>query len=318
MTDRKINKLLRKEFRPIGWILVGYYLLMNLMVTLVSCVDLVKQVLWNLILGAPALDLDMDVLMNNAWGYILCIFLGLILLHAWKGTDFWREEVFRKERKITPFVFLCAMCFCMGSQMLNSVWLTTLELIMNLFGSSLMETLESVTGSTDSFSMFLYGSILAPLWEEVLFRGYILRALRPYGRRFSIFGSALLFALFHGNLLQGPYAFLIGLVLGWLACEYSINWSIALHVFNNLVLAEGLGRITEYLPMAVSDGIYVALFGVSTVASFVILRRKRNEIRAYRQGEWIDRRCVKCLLTNSGSIVFLMMMTVSMIIWMTA
>jgi membrane protease YdiL (CAAX protease family) len=101
----------------------------------------------------------------------------------------------------------------MGSQMVNSLWLTGLELVMNLFGSSMMPMLEMVSGSTGSFSMFLYGAVLAPISEELLFRGYILRALRPYGKRFAILGSAILFGLFHGNLLQGPYAMLVGLVI---------------------------------------------------------------------------------------------------------
>ena len=34
MTDKQINKWLRRRFSIVGWVLVGYYLLMNLMVLL--------------------------------------------------------------------------------------------------------------------------------------------------------------------------------------------------------------------------------------------------------------------------------------------
>lgn len=318
MTDKQINKWLRKEFRPIGWILIFYYILMNLLVSLEAVADLARQMLWNVSTGNFPFDVNVDALMDNAWGYILCIFLGIILLHAWKGPDYWQEEIFRREERMRPSVFFCALILCMGSQMVNSLWLTGLELVMNLFGSSMMPMLEMVSGSTGSFSMFLYGAVLAPISEELLFRGYILRALRPYGKRFAILGSAILFGLFHGNLLQGPYAVLVGLVMGWLTCTYSIHWAIALHVFNNLVLAEGLGRLAEVLPVALSDGLSLLLFGGGLAASGVILRKKRGEIAAYRAQEWIDRRCIKCLLTNSGFIVFALFMCVSMVLWMLA
>ena len=316
MTEKQINKWLRKELRPIGWILIAYYAAMTLLVGLVSVVDTAKQMIQNMAAGDFLMNVDADALMSNAWGYILCGCLGIILLHAWKGPDYWRQEVFQKTGKMTPAVFFCAMVLCMGGQTVNSFWLTGLELLMNFFGKSLLETLETVSGSTDSFSMFLYGSVLAPVSEEILFRGYVLRSLRPYGKRFSIIGSALLFALFHGNILQGPYAFLIGLVLGWLTCEYSIHWAIVLHVFNNLVLAEGMGWLLEVLPLMAGEILNGILFMGALAISAVILWNNRESVAAYRQSEWIDRRCVKCLLTNSGFIVFALIMSISAIAWL--
>lgn len=318
MTQQQINKWLRRQFSVVGWVLIVYYLLLNVMVMVTAFVDVVKQMLWNTAVGAFILDLDTDALMNNGWGYIACIVMGLLILHAWKGRDYWKREIFAKEKKMTFFVFFCAISLCMGSQMLSTLWLTLMELIANSFGSSVMPLLESVSGSTSTFSMFLYSAFLAPISEELLFRGYILRSLRPYGRRFAILGSALLFGLFHGNLLQGPYAFLVGLVLGYLACEYSVIWSIALHMFNNLVLAEGLTRLTQNLRVEISDMIHFVLFGGFLVVSVVLLIAKRREIRDYNRGEWMDRRCVKCFLTNSGFLVFAAMMTVSMVAWMLA
>jgi hypothetical protein len=80
----------------------------------------------------------------------------------------------------------------------------------------------------------------------------------------------------------------------------------------------GLGRLAEVLPVALSDGLSLLLFGGGLAASVVILWKKRGEIAAYRAQEWIDRRCIKCLLTNSGFIVFALFMCVSMVLWMLA
>jgi len=312
MTERQINRFLRRRFSVVCWVLLCYYLLLNIMVSLTAVTDILRQLLWNTAVGSFLMDIDTDALMNNGWGYMAAICVGTVILHAWKGGDYWRQEVFAKEKKMTFLVLFCALSFCMGSQMLSVLWLTGLEMGMNHFGSSVMPILETVSGSTATFSMFLYSAFLAPVSEELLFRGYVLRSLRPYGKRFAILGSALLFGLFHGNLLQGPYAFLVGLILGYLACEYSIFWAIMLHIFNNLVLAEGLTRLTQNMPVEIAEGIHFALFGGFLVVSIGILIAKRRAFRAYRLGEWMDRRCVKCFLTNGGFLVLAAVMLINM------
>jgi hypothetical protein len=67
----------------------------------------------------------------------------------------------------------------------------------------------------------LWGSILAisvaaPLWEEALFRGVILRGfLQRYGVRTAIVVSAMLFAVYHLNPWQFAGAATAGLLLAW-------------------------------------------------------------------------------------------------------
>lgn len=175
-----------------------------------------------------------------------------------------------------------------------------------------MPVLEQVSGSSNTFSMFLYASILAPIWEELLFRGCILRGLRPFGKRFAVLGSALLFGLFHGNLLQAPYALVVGLLLGYVTVEYSIVWSIALHMFNNLVLADLLSRLTVSWSEMAYGVLSLILFGGSALASVVLLVVNRDKIRDYRQREWVDRRCLKCFFTNAGMLTFLVVIFISM------
>lgn len=314
MNDKQINKFLRRQFTKVGWILVLYYLLMNVLASLGMILEMVKQSLWSFAAGDYRMALDMDAIAGNAWGYILTILVGIVLLHAWKGPEYWKEEIFAKEKAISPGKLLCLLSFCIGAQMVNTLWVTLLEVILNQFGMSAMTVLETVSGASDTFSMFLYASILAPIGEEILFRGYILRALRSYGKRFAIFGSALLFGLFHGNLLQTPYAFLVGLVLGYVTVEHSLVWAVLLHMFNNLVLADLLTRLTASLPEMVLGVINMVIFGSFFVASAGILTAKRREISAYRKSEWMDRRVLKCFFTNSGVIVLTVIMVINMIL----
>lgn len=79
--------------------------------------------------------------------------------------------------------------------------------------------------------------LLAPLAEEIVFRGAILRTLldkvTPWG---AITISALLFSLIHMNPAQMPYAFLAGLLLGWMYWRTgSILPGMAYHWANNSV-----------------------------------------------------------------------------------
>lgn len=313
MTEKQINKWLRREFSPLCWVLAAYWVLMNLMVYAAMAVDMIRQTYWNVAVGDFSFSIDYDAVLSNGWGYIAAIAAGFFILLAWKGDGWLREEVLKKEQTMGMHVFLSAMLLCMGSQMVNSFWITGLEWLMNLGGSSLMPMLEQVSGSTGSFSLFLYGGIFAPVMEELLFRGLVFRGLRPYGKRFAIFGSALLFGLFHGNLIQTPYAFLVGLILGWITAEYSILWSVALHMFNNLILAEGFGRLLEAMPPMEAELLNLLLFGTGAAASAILLLRNRRQIAAYRRSEWMDRRCVKCLLTNAGFAVLALITLFSMV-----
>lgn len=312
MTDKQINKWLRRRFTVVGWALLGYYLLMNLLVTLGMAVDSLQQLLPDLVAGRPP-EMDMEAMMNNAWPYMLSAVLGLAILHACKGPEHWRQEIWAREQKMTGKVFFCLISFCIGAQMINTLWITGLELVMNCFDRSVMEMLEQVAGSTDTLSMFLYASIVAPLTEELIFRGYTLRALRPYGKRFAIAASALLFGLFHGNLLQTPYAILVGLVLGYVTVEYSILWAIAIHVFNNLVLADLLTRLTMNWSELAIGTLNLALFGGFLLVSIGILIRNRQEIHFYQVSEWMDRRVVKCFFTNSGILLLTVVMVLNMV-----
>ena len=131
-------------------------------------------------------------------------------------------------------------------------------------------------------------------------------------------GSAFLFGLFHGNLLQTPYAFLVGLVLGYVAVEYSVGWSMVLHIFNNLVLADLLSRLTANLPEVAASVIELTIFTGFFAAAVAILIANRARVRAYIQSEWIDRRCLKCFFFSAGVIVLTVLMVINMMIALSA
>lgn len=79
-------------------------------------------------------------------------------------------------------------------------------------------------------------TIGAPLVEELLFRGGVMNSLHRagYGPRAMILWSALIFGVFHLNPAQIPFAFLLGLLLGWLYYRTgSLLPGILCHFINN-------------------------------------------------------------------------------------
>lgn len=81
-------------------------------------------------------------------------------------------------------------------------------------------------------------TLLAPVLEEMLFRGIILRSfLLQYPKWLSILGSALIFGAAHMNLYQFTAAFMLGLFLGWLYQRArSLVPCIILHAVYNATL----------------------------------------------------------------------------------
>jgi len=89
----------------------------------------------------------------------------------------------------------------------------------------------------DRWGYFIVG-LLAPLSEELVFRGAILRELLKWKENpwIGIIISAMLFSLVHMNPVQMPHAFLVGILLGWLYYRTdSIIPGVTWHWVNNTI-----------------------------------------------------------------------------------
>ena len=86
------------------------------------------------------------------------------------------------------------------------------------------------------FILDVIGTAIVPaVSEELLFRGLILVALLPYGKKTAIFGSAVMFAIMHQNFGQIIYTFGMGIVLAVIVVEMRSIWgAVILHFVNNL------------------------------------------------------------------------------------
>ncbi len=107
--------------------------------------------------------------------------------------------------------------------------------ISNLFPAYSQEYNDVMISNSFAVSI-LCGSILGPIAEEVVFRGLIHQRIRDaFGVVPAVICSAVLFGIFHGNMVQFIYAGLMGLFLSYFM-EYfhSLVAPMLLHVFANL------------------------------------------------------------------------------------
>lgn len=93
-----------------------------------------------------------------------------------------------------------------------------------------------------------YYIIIAPIGEELLIRGFVLKNLSRANTRFGIFASSFLFGLYHGNARQLISGFMMGLLLAYIAVyTNSLRSCIIVHSSANAV-AVAYQLVADYFP----------------------------------------------------------------------
>lgn len=315
MRQQHIRQL-RHGYSVQGWALLVYLGIMNVAVILVMVLDVFAQIGRSMeSVGAVDMEWVMErVMANSGWGYLVAIGIGFLVLLLWKKPKFTFGTIWQRNKPMKVGGFLQILCIFMSAQMVFMLLSLLVELILNQMG---MTTVPAEAIDMDGLSMFLYAGLGAPIAEEILFRGLFLRSVAPYGKKFAIFSSALLFGLFHGNLSQAPFAFCVGLVLGYVTLEHNIGWAMALHMFNNLVIADNLGRLAELMPQGVGEGLLWVLMGLFTLAAVVILIVQRKKIGAYIKETKDDPQCAKTFWSAPGIIVLVVILGLTILMSIT-
>lgn len=326
MDERLQIKQARRKMTGTGAALLIYYMIMTELVSLVMIVDGAIYAIKHYMLN-PHLNFEdlIDVILrylsgpalNNAWGYILAILVGTGILLIWKKPRYFKNELFRREKKMTFGTFMQVLCVFMSVQLLFSLMQMLVEWLLNQIGLSAMVALEMATVDTNTVSMFLYAGFLGPIAEELLFRGLLLRSAQTYGKRFAILSTAILFGMFHGNILQSPFAMMVGLVLAYVTVEYSIVWAIVLHIFNNFVMADMYGRVLELLPEQIAGTVDWCVLGSFAAASVVFLIVRRKDVKTFFTENKHCSAANRGMLTSPTILVFLALMTLSALMTIT-
>ena len=111
--------------------------------------------------------------------------------------------------------------------------------------------------------------IFPAFFEEFAFRGVLLNSLKKYGDIPAIVVSSLMFGLMHGNFVQLPYTFIMGLALGFVTLKTnSIYCAVGAHFLNNFI-----ATIQTWYPTVGAVFAYVIL--VLCIVSMLVLSKRK-------------------------------------------
>ena len=142
-------------------------------------------------------------------------------------------------------------------------------------------------------------TIMAPLVEELLFRGaiqgYMLRkGMKPIT---AILIASAIFGIVHMNPIQIPFAFAIGMIFGWLYYRTgSVVPGIIGHFINNSIACIQMATMTkeEFNTKTIEwlgEGPTYALFAISlavTIGMFLYLKKHLPAAPSYKEEEIIE------------------------------
>ncbi|MBQ8148074.1 MAG: CPBP family intramembrane metalloprotease [Lachnospiraceae bacterium] len=207
---------------------------------------------------------------------MVSVYLGYILIFAlWyffmfcrkKQTGDWKQLL--KPQRIGGIIGMG-----IALQFAISMLLTIVLNMLPDLKESYMEVMNAL--GNESILMVICVSILAPIGEELIFRGVTLKLFKkamPW--QVAIILQGILFGAYHMNLVQGIYAAVLGFILGYIAHRYgSVIPGILLHMAINS-FSYALGYILpESLEEQTGVMIVIAVVAIAATVGFLFLTLK--------------------------------------------
>ncbi|WP_026497787.1 CPBP family intramembrane glutamic endopeptidase [Butyrivibrio sp. WCD2001] len=166
----------------------------------------------------------LTTLITMCSGYLIAVPISIIILNApatrdllpLKGMQFMTPEEKAQGRKLTPGEFFRFIMYMFPLGIIGSLIGQILAVIMgSITGQDMTDVLSSTLTNMSLPMVFLLSVVLAPIFEEIMFRYAVIGYCRRYGEWNAIIISAFIFGLIHTNVFQFFYAFALGIVFGY-------------------------------------------------------------------------------------------------------
>lgn len=203
-------------------------------------------------------------------------------------------------------------------------------------GSPVDDAIADLVSELNPFTSFFVMVLLAPVLEEWIFRKLLIdRAIR-YGEGTAIFLSGLMFGLFHGNLNQFVYTFLVGAFWAFIYVKtgqlrYTIYLHMALNFMGSVASIFFLGAISTLdggtsamngfhfllgmlIPLAIIIPYLIVVFGL-VISGIVLLVTNRKQFRLIPAELFIPReKRFSVIFLNAGMILYVLFWIVQIIL----
>lgn len=236
-----------------------------------------------------------------------------------------QKDAYSKREKGKMSVGEILLYFVMGYGVMvvgNIIGLLLTRALSTIKGGAVTNGL--VTAATNGNLIFtiLYVVILAPVFEEYLFRKLVCDKLVRYGEGVAVVVSALIFGLFHANFNQFFYAFFLGFFLAAIYLKTNnIKYNMIIHFLMNMLGTGVGGFFMQYANSAGEQGqmilgcysICIYIFSIVGIILFLIKRKKVFNLQpGVEPIEKKDR--TKTIFGNAGMICYIAFFAIFMVI----
>lgn len=225
---------------------------------------------------AMVMDKTMEMV---PWGVFLYHILSLPVFALWYYFGCGRPKAKRLFRVLNVKCILIVLVVGFGLNLLANGLAMIMQFLAPAIYAQYVALMETA-GMGESLVTIIASVLLAPIGEELLCRGIIMhcgrRMTAGIGSRRTAFWlaniiQALFFGIMHGNLIQGTYAFVLGLGLGLLCERYNSLYPVMLcHFVINALSLFVMGHLFSWVPETLISAIIVTLVGA--VISVMILK----------------------------------------------
>lgn len=161
----------------------------------------------------------------------------ILLFGLWFYKIFHKESLsYRSKKKRIPVLILGLLLLAVGGQYLSELIYEIAAGVMPWAAENYEELMELVGMDNPSIMSLVYGIVIGPIAEELIFRGVMMRYLnRAVPFVLANIVQAALFGIYHMNVMQSIYTGLIGLLFGYIAYRAGNLWfSIIAHMIFNI------------------------------------------------------------------------------------
>lgn len=253
-------------------------------------------------------DINLTSIIASVCNYILPLPIFLYLMNKLE-----KQEINSNKLTIKKFIVYIAIALTL-MWIGNLIGLTITEILGNLIQNEIANPIVETINSSSIYTNLLLMVIMAPIFEEIIFRKLLIDRTIKYGKGVSILLSALIFGLFHGNLNQFFYAFLIG---GFFAYVYiktgKIIYTILLHLTVNffgsiisVIVGNSLNNINAMESIPIADAgiiiIYFLVYVLIVIVGVIGLLKNYKKISLLKDN--LIKKPYTTSLINIGMICF--------------
>lgn len=216
------------------------------------------------------------------------------------------DSVLVKKGSITKNQYFRAICIIFPVAYSLSYFSNFLASLLS-GGESENTVINTLITGNNVLSMIMV-AVLAPIFEELVFRKLIIDRTRRYGEAIAILYSSLAFGIFHCNLYQLFYAFAIGILLGYV---YVRTGNVILTIIMHMIMNSSSAILYPLAP-AVYEYFEYAMI-ILGIASVIYTFIKRDVKIEHAQNEVASKELSAIAFLNSGTIIFTLVCTMILI-----